>query len=165
MEFKKVSFQAVLGCLFSGIILLDDFVSSAPVMSYTNPCPEAAQTCDAYCTDGFITGKDGCQYCECAMPGVTTPTPKPTKPLTQEECFTKLLTCTLSHPFGFMTDDKCEMCVDKDEVYKISNIPVERQPVVRLTKPCIQGYDTCMIFCSSGYRSGPRNCQFCSCNN
>jgi len=137
--------------------------------TYTNPCSDAAPTCDAVCNNGFHTGTDGCQYCQCAsIEHVTemTTVPSTTPPMSKEDkCLMKITHCQLQHPYGFMTDSACEMCVGKDEIYKLSEIPEERQPMVKLGNPCIMGFDVCRIFCASGYKAGPRSCQYCACKN
>ncbi|XP_052261411.1 uncharacterized protein LOC127865593 isoform X2 [Dreissena polymorpha] len=138
--------------------------------TYKNPCSGSPTTCDLVCKEGHAKGPGDCEYCLCtntsqsdgstAAPAVTG---QPS--VSEEECIMKITNCQLLHPFGFMTDDTCDMCIDKDEIYAASFIPLERQPQVRLVNPCIQGFDICMIFCTSGYRTGPRNCQYCACNN
>ena len=31
----------------------------------------------------------------------------------------KIMSCQILHPFGFMTDDECETCIGKDEIYAV----------------------------------------------
>lgn len=136
------------------------------VPQYNNPCLGQPSTCDASCNGNYVTGSNGCQYCQCAGITGTAPTMTTNAPATPSpaECMMHFTNCTINCPYGFMTDSKhCDMCVCKDEVYAVASVPPERQPLVILTNPCIQGYDRCMIFCQSGYRTGPRSCQFCAC--
>lgn len=48
----------------------------------------------------------------------------PTKPTTtsQEECTIKITRCQIKFPFGFMTDDDCDTCIGKDEIYAVGKI-------------------------------------------
>ena len=41
------------------------FVSVTP-SPYTNPCQDAAPTCDANCNGNYVTGSSGCHYCICS---------------------------------------------------------------------------------------------------
>lgn len=139
---------------------------SQPSNTYVNPCPDAASSCDMVCMYGFETESSGCQRCSCRNPQnteITTPAPPITTTLSEGECQQKITECQLKYPFGFMTDDSCTMCISKDDIYP-PFITEERQPMIRLSNPCIQGFDVCRIFCATGYRTGPRSCQYCACN-
>ncbi|XP_045183764.2 antistasin-like [Mercenaria mercenaria] len=134
--------------------------------SYNNPCPDAAATCDMVCMDGYQTESSGCQHCRCAVAHnseATSPAPPVTTTLSEGECMQRITECQLKYPFGFMTDDSCTMCISKDDIYP-PIITEEHQPMIRLSNPCIQGFDVCRIFCATGYRRGPRSCQYCACN-
>lgn len=148
-------------CLCAAIQTANPTSSSA----YNNPCPGSAQSCDMVCINGYETESSGCQHCKCTLSpdtGTTVPPPVSTT-LSEGECLQKITECQLKYPFGFMTDDSCVMCISKDEIYP-PIITEEHQPMIRLTNPCIQGLDICRIFCATGYRRGPRSCQYCACN-
>ncbi|KAL4216795.1 hypothetical protein ACF0H5_024516 [Mactra antiquata] len=138
--------------------------TSADMGLLYNPCPGAAPTCDMFCPDGYQRGTNGCHVCECqAVEQETTSVVSRTTTLSHDECIMKITECQLQYPFGFMTDDSCVLCISKDDIYP-PYIPIERQPMIRLSNPCIQGFDMCRIFCATGYRKGERSCQYCACN-
>lgn len=144
--------------------------------TYHKPCINDT-VCDLKCDDGYYNGPDGCQFCLCASQAddvifailslqyklTTTPKPEAQTTLSPGECLQKITECQLKYPYGFMTDDSCTMCISKDDIYP-AFITEEHQPMIRLTNPCIQGFDVCRIFCATGYRTGPRSCQYCACN-
>ena len=58
-------------------------------------------------------------YLFTAVSDTSTSTARPVDTITDEECFSRLLDCTLRNPFGFMSDKTCHMCVGKDDIYAL----------------------------------------------
>ncbi|XP_069103209.1 cysteine-rich motor neuron 1 protein-like [Argopecten irradians] len=82
------------------------------------------------------------------------------------ECIIATTICQLRCPGGFMTDPRhCTFCVCKDEMYNKTGIHKSDEPMIQLQNPCVDGMDTCRIFCMAGYLRGPKDCQYCACRH
>ncbi|XP_033725843.1 keratin-associated protein 16-1-like isoform X2 [Pecten maximus] len=94
------------------------------------------------------------------------PVPSTVSPDVANECIIATTICQLKCSGGFMTDPQhCTFCVCKDEMYNKTGIPKSDEPMILLQNPCVEGMDTCRIFCMAGYLRGPKNCQYCACRH